>query len=301
MVMHICLLGFGEVGQILGKDLAARELQLTAWDLQFTDATSLPGSTVAHHPAVHAASSAQEAVRSADVIISAVTAGQALPAARAAAVGLAPNAYFLDLNSVSPGVKQQAADVIHEAGGRYVEAAVMSAFPTKRLAAPINLGGPHAHGFLPLARAVGFSSVSVFSDALGPASAAKMCRSVIVKGMEALVLESMLTARHYGVAQSVLDSLTDLLPASDWRALSHYMMSRALLHGRRRSEEMQEACRTVEAAGLAPLLGTAIARRQLWAGEQGITGQSSLEDTLDALLLITGRTTGRTSGPPGAT
>jgi 3-hydroxyisobutyrate dehydrogenase-like beta-hydroxyacid dehydrogenase len=291
MAMRICLLGFGEVGQILGKDLAARALQLTAWDSLFTDPASAPSAALAHHPVVHRATSAHDAARNADVIISAVTADQTLPVAQAVAVGLAPNAYFLDLNSVSPGIKQHAAQVVHEAGGRYVEAAVMSAFPPQRLASPINLGGPHAHGFLPIARVMGLSAASVFSDALGPASAAKMCRSIIIKGLEALLLESMLTARHHAVEQSVLDSLADLLPATDWRALSQYMMSRALLHGRRRAEEMHEACRTVAAAGLAPLLGTAIAQRQAWAGEQGMAGQqgsagkqASLEATLDALL-----------------
>jgi 3-hydroxyisobutyrate dehydrogenase-like beta-hydroxyacid dehydrogenase len=240
---------------------------------------------VARYEHVRAAANAHDAVRHAELIISAVTADQAFPAACAAAASLATNAYFLDLNSVSPAVKQQAARVIHDVGGRYIEAAVMAAFPAQRLAVPIHLGGPHAQGFVPIGRAIGLSKISVFSTALGRASAAKMCRSIIIKGMEALILESMLTARHYGVEQAVLDSLADLLPAVDWRSQSQYMMSRALLHGQRRAAEMQEAAATTAAAGLEPLLGTAIAARQAWAGAiGGIAPTDSLQNMLDALL-----------------
>src|SRR5262249_27889189 len=150
------------------------------------------------------------------------------------------DAYFLDVNSVSPGVKQQVANVVGAAGGRYVEAAIMSPISPRRIKAPILLGGPHAATFLSLAHELGFEGAEVFSDQLGRASAAKMCRSIIVKGMEALLAESMLTARHYGVEASVLDSLGNVLRTDHWPTLARYMISRSLIHGRRRAEEMRE-------------------------------------------------------------
>src|SRR5205814_2940164 len=76
-----------------------------------------------------------------------------------------------------------------------------------------------------------------------------MCRSVIIKGMEALLAESLLTARRHGVEDAVLASLQDLFPVGDWRALARYMISRSLQHGRRRAEEMREAVKTVAEAG----------------------------------------------------
>src|SRR5256885_9989776 len=103
------------------------------------------------------------------------------------------------------------------------------------------LGGPHARVCLPLAHSLGFADAEVYSDAIGAASAAKMCRSVIIKGMEALLAESLLTARRHGVEDAVLASLQDLFPARDWRSLARYMISRSLQHGRRRAEEMREA------------------------------------------------------------
>ena len=288
MSLNICLLGFGEAGQILGADIAARGLSVCAWDVQFPRASSPPSQAIAQAIArgspIRVASDAQDAVQSANVVLCAVTAEQTLAAARAIAASLPPECYYIDMNSASPGVKEQAARVIHSGHGRYVEAAVMAAFPSKRLAVPIYLGGPHADRFSGLTETLGLSGAVVFADQIGPASAAKMCRSIIVKGMEALLLESMLTARHYSVDQFVLDSLDDLLPAADWGALSHYMISRAVQHGRRRAEEMQEVCRTVKATQLVPIMSSAVAQRQAWAAENGLlANHESLHTLLDSL------------------
>ena len=129
------------------------------------------------------------------------------------------------------------------------------------------LGGPHAP-FIEGARPLGFTGAKAFSPIIGQASATKMCRSVIIKGMEALLFESMLTARHYGIEKTVLDSLSDLLPVGDWEKLARYFISRALEHGTRRAEEMRESAKTVAEAGLAPLMATATAEREDWAAAQ---------------------------------
>ena len=120
--------------------------------------------------------------------------------------------------------------------------------------------------FLAAADGLGFSA-KVFSEIYGQASATKMCRSVIIKGMEALLTESMLSARHYGVEKDVLASLSDLLPVGDWNKLAAYMISRSLEHGKRRAEEMREVAQTVAEAGIAPLMSEACVERQDWAAQ----------------------------------
>ena len=121
--------------------------------------------------------------------------------------------------------------------------------------------------------------------ALGRASAAKMCRSVMVKGVEALLSESLLAARHYGVEAEVLDSLQDLFPQSDWPELARYMISRSLQHGRRRADEMREVAKTVAGAGLEPWMSSACAERQDWAGRRAaLAGEQELGALLDRLL-----------------
>jgi len=283
LLSPVTLVGFGEVGQILAEDLLAAGAEVVAWDIQFPDPDSAPARALSRLQ-VRAAASAPEAVRGASLVISAVTAAQDQEAAKAVAPGLPAGAFYLDLNSCSPGQKRASAQLIEGAGGRYVEAAVMSPFPPKRLAAPMLLGGPHADAFVGAAKGLGFSAADVFSPEVGQAAAAKLCRSVVIKGIEALLGESLLAARRYGVEQTVLDSLSDLLPIPDWRGTARYMISRTLEHGTRRAEEMREAARTVAEAGVEPLMSLATAARQDWAAAfRAALGEADLEGLLDAV------------------
>lgn len=283
-IRTICLLGFGEVGQTLAEDLPA--YHLTAWDVLFADPASKPSKALASH-SVRAGKSPEAAVTEADLIVSAVTAAQDVGAAKSVAKGLRQGAFFLDFNSASPEMKKQSAEIVNGAGARYVEAAVMAPIGPKRIATPMLLGGPHAEAFLPLGKAAGFAGMSFFSAEYGQASAAKMCRSVMVKGIEALLTESLVSARHYGVEETVLASLSDLFPVGDWPKLARYMISRALEHGTRRAEEMREVAQTVSDAGLTPLLSSATAERQDWAAarKQALEAET-LPDMLDRLLAM---------------
>ena len=212
-----------------------------------------------------AAACATAAVREAELVISAVTAAEDCAAAAAAAPGLMRHAWFMDLNSVAPATRRNVATIVEAVGARYVEAAVMSPISPHRMAAPMLLGGGHAREFAPLAQSLGFAGVRFFSPEYGAASAAKMCRSVIVKGMEALIAESLLAARHYRVEDAVLKSLDDLFPGTDWPTMSRYMISRSLEHGRRRAEEMGEVAATLREAAVEPWMSVATGKRQEWA------------------------------------
>jgi 3-hydroxyisobutyrate dehydrogenase-like beta-hydroxyacid dehydrogenase len=292
---RIALLGFGEVGRTLAADLAGRGVTgLAAWDILFPDPDSAPARGV-RSARVRAAASAADAVGGADLIISAVTAAQCLAAARSVAPELPAGAVYLDLNSVSPSTRVAASAAIEAGGARYVEAAVMSPIGPKRLASPILLGGPHAGELLASLHELGLTGASAFAPVIGRASAAKMCRSVVVKGIEALLGEALLAARHYRVDATVLDSLGDLLPGVDWQRLGRYMISRSLQHGRRRAEEMREVARTVGDAGVGNWMASAAAERQDWAAAHAAAlAHEELESLLDAILA-------EVAAPAGAT
>jgi 3-hydroxyisobutyrate dehydrogenase-like beta-hydroxyacid dehydrogenase len=286
--MRIAFIGFGEVGQTLAADLQARGVaNLAAWDVLFSQGDSGPLRAAAGK--VHAAVNAGEALRGADVAISAVTAGQCVEAARDAAQHMRPGAFFLDLNSVSPQSKRDAAAHLATGRGLYVEASVMAPIGPKRSASPILLGGPQARAFAGVAQSLGLSGTVFYSDQLGKAAAAKMCRSVMIKGLESLLCESLLAARHHGVEGDVLESLQNLLPQADWAQLSRYMISRSLQHGKRRSEEMREAARSVREAGIDSPMSTASALRQEWAASLGVDPTiPALEAMLDSMLRANG-------------
>lgn len=260
----IALIGFGEVGATLADDFAAQGAQLSAWDVKFAEATSKPSQEIGAR-SVRKATNSADAVRNAELVISAVSAAQTVAAADAAAPALTKGALFVDLNSAAPETKRAAAERISAAGGRYIEAAVMAPIGPKRVATQMLLGGEHAEAALPVLRDLGFTGATFFSSVYGQPAAAKLCRSIVVKGMEALLMESLLAARFYNVEDTVLASLANILPAPDWPEFARYMISRALEHGQRRAEEMREAARTVEDAGLQPLLSSAVAARQDWS------------------------------------
>ena len=170
---------------------------------------------------------------------------------------------MLDVNSASPATKTACAEFVARAGSRYVEAAVMTSVPPHGIRVPMLLGGPHASALQPTLAALGFDA-TVGSTSYGVVSAIKLCRSVVIKGMEALAIESLLAARRYGVEREVLASLAETFPGLDWERQATWFWQRVVQHGRRRAEEMREAAATVEGVGLRPRMAAAIADVQAW-------------------------------------
>jgi 3-hydroxyisobutyrate dehydrogenase-like beta-hydroxyacid dehydrogenase len=258
----ITLIGFGEVGQIFARGLLkAGVTELRTFDIAFGQSAA-PQRRAADEIGATACASPAEAIGGSGLVISAVTAAATLEAAASVVPDMPKRAFFLDLNSVAPATKAAAAALIDRAGGRYVEAAVMASVPPKGLRTTMLLGGPHAAAFEPVASALGLAA-TFFSPVVGKASSVKMCRSVLIKGLEALSMESLLAARHYGVEREVLESLKDTF--QDWPELALYMINRSLQHGTRRAEEMREVAKTVRDAGVEPLMSTATVERQDWA------------------------------------
>ncbi len=284
-INSVALIGLGEVGEILAAELAAVGVRdVRAFDIAFADPRSRQRAA-AQRLGVAIAASAPAAVAGAEIAISAVTAGSALDAARSCVPALGGGAFFVDCNSVAPKTKVAAAAIVDGAGGRYVEAAVMAPFPPRRLKTPILLGGRHAAAFL-AAIADWPHAAKVYSEQVGSASAVKMCRSVMIKGLEALTVECVLAARRYGVLDDVLASLGDTFPGQDWHAKSRYLISRALIHGRRRAEEMREVAKTVEAAGFDPVMTQAIVEKQDWAADLGDVIGKGRADEGDLMALL---------------
>jgi 3-hydroxyisobutyrate dehydrogenase-like beta-hydroxyacid dehydrogenase len=273
--MKIALIGYGEVGRILAQDL--RGHSLAACDLK----AALPAYREhAARAGVELVESHVHAVQGAELVISAVTASQAVGVAEACATGLAKGAFFLDLNSASPGAKCRAAGIVNAAGGRYVEGAVMTSIPPYRIKVPLLLGGPDGAALQPVLTDLGFAP-RLASTKLGVASATKMCRSVMIKGLEAMVIESFTTARHYGVEDALIASLHETFPAIDWEKQGAYFFRRVIEHGRRRSEEVREVAVTVREAGLEPWSASGTAERQAWIADLADAGLFGVKGSKD--------------------
>ncbi|HSW04554.1 DUF1932 domain-containing protein [Aquabacterium sp.] len=265
--MQIGLVGYGEVGRILAEDLRKLGVAVSAFDLKLlSDSSTAPMQAHAAEHGVTLRASHAELATAADLILSAVTASQAVPVAEACAPSVRAGTYFLDFNSASPGAKIRAAGLIAAVNGRYVEGAVMTSIPPYRIKVPLLLGGPHAAALQPILDSLGFAA-RIASEKLGVASATKMCRSVMIKGLEAMVIESFTTARAYGVEDQVIASLYETFPGVDWEKQGAYFFQRVIEHGRRRSEEVREVTETVREIGLTPWSASGTAERQAWVAD----------------------------------
>ena len=166
------------------------------------------------------------------------------------------------MNSVAPDTKRAAATFIEAAGGRYVDVAVLAPVNPARMNVPLLLAGAAAEDAAQALPGAGFADIRVVGDEIGRASAIKMIRSVMVKGIEALTAEMMLAATRAGVAQEVLASLDASERRDNWFTRAAYNIERMATHGARRAAEMEESAKTLSALGVDPLMTAGTVRRQ---------------------------------------
>jgi 3-hydroxyisobutyrate dehydrogenase-like beta-hydroxyacid dehydrogenase len=216
------------------------------------------------------AASLGEALAGTAMVLSVVAADQALNAARNAAQHIGAGALFYDMNSVAPGTKCEAAAMIESAGARYVDVAVMSPVHPKRRGTPLLVAGPHAEAGAAALALLGFSDVRVVGHDVGRASAIKMLRSVMYKGMEALTAECLIACEKAGVTDEVLGSFGNANGSGDWASGADYRLDRMMVHGLRRAAEMEESAKTLEALGVEPLMTRGTVERQRRIGGLGI-------------------------------
>lgn len=267
MTKDVALIGLGEAAETFAR-AGGWQARAQGWDL-------LPIRRMEMDDI--AASSVAESLAGAPLVLSLVTAHQALPAARAYAGHLAAGAIWCDGNSVAPDTKRFASIVVEAAGGRYVDMAILAPVQPARLTVPLLLAGEAAPDAAAALRMLGFSNVRVVGLDVGRASAIKMIRSVMVKGIEALTAEMMLAADAAGVTDEVLASLDASDTAQPWSARAAYNVDRMTIHGARRAAEMEEVAATLEALGVEPVMtrGTVLRQRAAADAPRATRGQAA--------------------------
>lgn len=272
------MIGFGEAGMAFAG-APGRCGAVTAFDILTDDPARRDAKLADYGSAgVTAAVTLAEALAGAGVVLSLVTADQAMSAARSAAPDLPLGALYLDLNSVAPATKQAAAAVIDAAGGHYVDVAVMAPVHPHRLDVPLLISGDHAADAAAALGAIGFTSIRVIAGTVGAAASVKMIRSVMIKGVEALTAECMIAAARAGVVDEVLAAL-----GGDWASRADYNLDRMIVHGTRRAAEMDEVAATLDSIGVVPSMTRAAAERQRQLGGLALGSVTGLDAKLAAL------------------
>ena len=251
----IALVGFGEAGLVFAS-AAQWKGSARGWDILAERRALMEAAGVEASPGP------AEALADAELVLSLVTADAAPRAAAEYAGFLREDAIWCDMNSVAPQTKQQAARVIGEHGGRYVDVAVMAPVDPAALSVPLLISGPDAEQVEQLLHRAGFANTRIVGSEVGRASAIKMIRSVMVKGLEALTDECAAAARAAGVYDEVMASLDASKRDWNWTETTEYNLERMETHGLRRAAEMEEVAATLQALGVEPLMTEAAVVRQ---------------------------------------
>lgn len=289
MTLKIAFIGFGEAGQSIAGGLidTGADIAPIVWDILMADAAAGEAMrATASRIGARVATSASDAVGDADLVVSAVTTDQSLVAARQIAPALAKGVIYLDLNSTSPGKKQQVAEVIEAVGAHMVEAAVMDMVPPHAHKVPLLLAGPKAPDVVALITPFGMRAEAL-EGGIGKASTIKMCRSVFMKGLSAIMMECAVAADSAGATDDVFASIGKTYPGIDWKAATARTLAGLSLHAGRRAGEMREVAVTLRELGVEPIMSQATADRLQDCADTGIRAlaearpQATLEDFLD--------------------
>jgi 3-hydroxyisobutyrate dehydrogenase len=268
----IALIGFGEAGSTIARGLAAEDgwrgpskpgdnapRRLIAIDTALDrDARGTALGKAARALDVAIEGSYTAALGDADLVICAVPGDNAAEAAEAAAPLLKPGAHYLDLCTVT-GKMSDADRAFIEAGkGRYIDVAVMGGFFKQGMKAPMLVAGADVEPIVAWMTGNGFEAKALGLKP-GSASSVKMVRSVLVKGIEALGVEALVTAQRQGILEEVLACLADAdqMPFRDFIAM---LVQTHVVHAGRRWEEMGLVAQTLRETGVEPLLTEAIER-----------------------------------------
>ncbi len=281
-MIAVGFIGFGEAGSTIAGGLRSAGIdRISAFDIK--PKTSDIATIV---------ESAEALAKASDIIFSTVTSSSALDAAKQIVAFLTSRHTYADLNSVSPALKQDINRAIAPTGASFVEVAVMAPVQPYGHKVPMLLGGAGAKAFAETMKPFGMRMEVLEGAKIGSAAAVKMCRSIVVKGLEALLFECVMAATTFDADHLVFASLKETWPGIDWKKLADYTSGRVVVHGERRAREMEEVAETLRAIGIDPIMAEATARRQDWSAEMnlrshfGPEGPKTYQEVVDVIRAI---------------
>ncbi|UGS34351.1 DUF1932 domain-containing protein [Capillimicrobium parvum] len=237
------ILGLGEAGGLIAADLRAAGATVRGYD-------PLPATRPD-------AGSEAEAAAGADVVLSLTTAAHAREAAEAAAGALRPGQLYADLNTSGAALKQELATLVAPTGAAFADVALMAPVPDHGLRTPALASGPGAEAFSAALGALGMP-VETVGARPGDAAQRKLLRSVLWKGMAAVVTEALAAARAAGEEAWMREQIVSVFESADG-ALAAHMETGSIRHAQRRMREMEEAAAMLDELGVRPRVAEAAA------------------------------------------
>jgi len=269
--VRVSFLGFGEAGFRLAKDLKRAGLKEIATYDKFWD-TSLYKKVIqsrVKEAEVKLLPDVQKLAAESDFVLSTVTAASSKEIAKETAAFLRANQIYVDMNSSSPRSKRAVAQIISQSGAKFVDAALMGDIATHGHKIPILACGDGAVEFQSTMTKYGMN-IRCIEGNPGDAAAIKMLRSIFMKGIESLLLETMIASDRYGALNFVLDSITKAIDEKPFRELINVLITTDAIHARRRASEMAEVVATLGELEVQPIMAEATKAKLEWAAGLGL-------------------------------
>ncbi len=268
--LSLGFIGFGEAGFELVRGLhSAGADSIYACDQKTSDpARSLWLQNRAREAGAIFLESIEEVAGKADVLLCVVTPEASLSAAQEAAPHLRPGQTYLDLTSSFPEDMKAASALVEPTGAIFVDGAIMGALPISGHKVLIFAAGSHAEEIARLLNQQGMNIQPVGQEA-GRASAIKLILSISSKGLEALLVETLLAAHHYGVEEQVLSAFQQFFAKGLDAAIDRFVGSDAV-HSGRRVKEMESSVQLLKNLGVDPIMTEATVRRLKWSASLGL-------------------------------
>jgi 3-hydroxyisobutyrate dehydrogenase-like beta-hydroxyacid dehydrogenase len=191
-----------------------------------------------------------------DYVLSTAATDVAVEIARTWAAHLGPGQTFIDMNSTAPQTKVAIGEAIAPSGAAFVEGAIMGAVGATGADTRILIGGPHAADAAAVLREAGLNA-ECYSEHVGRASTFKMLRSVLSKGLEALLIEFMVAARRAGMADELWDELVKMTTRVPFeRTAANWVQTHAVAY-ERRYHEMVQVAETLQGLEVEPTITAA--------------------------------------------
>lgn len=250
MNYQLVFIGFGEAAYNISLGLASEGFtNMAAYDAFMDDPQR---GTVIRQRAQAAGVpliSLEEACSEGQFIASMNSAKVAVDVASGIIPRLKSGQVYVDLNSASPAVEEKIDKIPRTEGVLFCDAGVMGTVPGNRHKVPMFLAGDGAAAFCDAFRPYGMK-LTVLDAPAGGASAIKMLKSVVMKGLPQLMFESYAAAEKYGVLDTLAESLSESLNGKTVEKLSNTFIARTMIHAERRSAEMRDVVSTLESLGV---------------------------------------------------
>ncbi|QNK46759.1 NAD(P)-dependent oxidoreductase [Brevibacterium sp. PAMC23299] len=250
--LRVGIIGFGEVGQVFAKGLLEKTKHVFIYDILLEKNKNLITEKI-NNIGVQAVDGIEQIGECCTLIISLVNSSASEVVAAEVAKGIRKGTVFLDLTTSTPLVKSKSEKIIVSNGGIYVDASIMGTVATEQQQVPLLIAGEQSVKVQALLNSLGFNCQAI-NHPNGGAASIKLLRSIFMKGLEALILETMITAKNYGVSDEVMQSISKTINNNDFTTFANALITTHVIHKNRRYKEVLDSCNLIKEAELSPFV-----------------------------------------------